>query len=70
MFLTAEELRDLTGYQKPAMQKKWLAARAWAYEVNAAGHPKVLRALVEKRMGISAAAPAARRQGPNLGAIL
>lgn len=69
MFLTHEELHELTGYQKPALQKKLPSARACAFEENAAGHPKVLRALAEKRMGISAESPKLR-QGPTLGAIL
>lgn len=69
MFLSKDELRDLTGYQKPSLQKRWLTDRAWPYEENAAGYPKVLRSIVEKRMGGSTES-ARRRQGPDLGAIL
>ncbi|AKU12508.1 hypothetical protein AzCIB_2615 [Azoarcus sp. CIB] len=69
MFLTKDELRNLTGYQKPSLQKRWLTDRGWPYEENAAGDPKVLRSIVEKRMGGSTASTH-RRQGPDLGAIL
>lgn len=70
MFLTQDEMRELTGYVKPLLQKRWLTSRGWMYEENAAGHPKVLRALAEKRMGLAPDAAPKRRTGPNLGAIL
>ncbi|WP_041647974.1 DUF4224 domain-containing protein [Aromatoleum aromaticum] len=69
MFLNKDELRNLTGYQMPSAQKRWLTDRGWPYEENAAGYPKVLRSVVEKRMGGSTE-PVRRRQGPNLEAIL
>lgn len=69
MFLSKDEIRDLTGYQKPSLQKRWLTDRSWPYEEDAAGYPKVLRALAEKRMGLSVST-ATRRLGPNFGAIL
>lgn len=70
MFLTSDELEELTGYKKPSLQKRWMTARGWRFEENAAGHPKILRALVEKQMGGSASATVPKKQKPNLGAIL
>lgn len=67
MFLSDDDLIELTGYQKPAMQRKWLIARGWPFEENASGRPRVLRAYVEQQMGVK---PTTRRQGPNLAAIL
>jgi hypothetical protein len=51
MFLTAEEIRELTGYQRYADQRTWLTNHGWRFEVNAAGRPIVLRSFAEKRLG-------------------
>lgn len=51
MFLTADEVADLTGLKRPTAQASWLRANGWPVEVDAAGRPKVLRAVVEARMG-------------------
>lgn len=52
MFLTRDELADLTGYVVPAYQVKWLDRAGYPYALNAAGKPKVLRAYVERRLGL------------------
>ncbi|MEW7987913.1 MAG: DUF4224 domain-containing protein [Candidatus Thiodiazotropha sp.] len=51
MFLTPEEVHDLTGYQTPARQIKWLRANNYPYEVGGDRQPKVLRSLVVTRLG-------------------
>lgn len=60
MFLTAEELRELTGYQVPAHQKRWLSDRGWVFVVSAFGRPKVSRAYAEQRLGVAVIGVAAQ----------
>lgn len=50
MFLSPDELRDLTGYKMRAGQRRWLTDHGWKFEVNRLGFPKVLRAELERRM--------------------
>lgn len=51
LFLTAEELRDLTGYQKPGRQIAWLRAQGFTFRIAADGHPRVDRSHYLKLMG-------------------
>lgn len=51
MFLTPEEVADLTGYKRPAAQIRWLTAEKYGFAVGGDGHPKVLRQVVIGRMG-------------------
>ena len=53
MFLTANDLADLTGYVVSAYQCRWLDRHGYPFETAATGRPKVLRAYVEKRLGMS-----------------
>lgn len=62
MFLSDAELRELTGYQKPSAQKRWLEAQAIAFLVGGDGLPKVLRAVVVARLGGSSVASAEPRE--------
>lgn len=50
MFLSPDELKDLTGYKLRACQRRWLADHGWKFEVDRRGFPKVLRAELERRM--------------------
>lgn len=52
MFLTPEELVELTDCQRAHEQKQWLDARAWVYEVSRLGVVKVLRKYAEMRLGM------------------
>jgi hypothetical protein len=45
--VTDEELRDLTGYQRPSKQIAWLKRNGVRFFVAADGHPRVLRAHLE-----------------------
>lgn len=66
MFLTAEELADLTGLKRPSAQLQWLRLRGWPVESDAKGRPRVLRSVVEARLG-GISAPA--KTEPNFGAL-
>jgi hypothetical protein len=47
VFLTADELEQLTGYRRPGAQIRWLRSRAIRHYVNGAGHPVVARAWLD-----------------------
>lgn len=49
MFLTDEELFDLTGYRQPSKQVAHLKLQRIPFHLNRAGHPKVARAILEGR---------------------
>lgn len=51
MFLTAEELRELTGRARRKNQIAWLKAKGYKHEVNALGRIIVARAHVDYRLG-------------------
>lgn len=59
MLLTPEEVADLSGYQKPSAQIRWLEVQRIPYLVGGDGRPKVLRAPLIERLGGS---PAAKRE--------
>lgn len=52
-FLSEPEIHDLTGYQLPSAQKRWLTRYGWTFAVSALGRPKVLRTYAEHRMGLA-----------------
>lgn len=51
LFLNFEEMRDLTGYQKPGRQIAWLRAQGFTFRIAADGHPRVDRSHYLKLMG-------------------
>lgn len=51
MFLTPQEVADLTGYQKPSAQIRWLDGERFGYVIGGDGQPKVLRDVVLSRLG-------------------
>ena len=63
MFLSATELADLTGYVRPSAQVRWLQEKGWPFTIGGDGQPKVLRRLVEEKLGGS---PAAMTNEPRL----
>jgi hypothetical protein len=67
MFLTAEEMRELTGYQRHADQRTWLTNHGWKFEENATGRPIVLRSFAEKRLGDDHSGK--KTSGPNFSVI-
>jgi len=54
MWLTREELQELTDLRRPGAIKRWLASHNYPFEIAASGWPKVLRSLVESRQGATA----------------
>jgi hypothetical protein len=51
VFLTVDELRELTGRERRKDQLAWLKAKGYKHEINALGHIKVLRSHVEHKLG-------------------
>ena len=50
MFLTPTELLELTGYKKPALQRRWLVEHGYRFDVRADGRAVVLTAAIEKKL--------------------
>jgi hypothetical protein len=51
VFLTADDVADLTGLKRPKAQIRWLEREKWPHKVGGDGKPKVLRAVVMAKMG-------------------
>ncbi len=51
LFLTSDEICELTGRKLRSAQLRWLMDRGWIFETNAAGKPLVLRSYVDRRLG-------------------
>jgi hypothetical protein len=49
LFLTAEQLEDMTGYRSHAGQIGWLRDNGYAFEVRKDGRPNVLLDQVRER---------------------
>ncbi len=56
MFLSRDELIELTDLKQPSAQIRWLTEHGYRFDVGASGRPKVLRSTVEARLGNSGAA--------------
>ena len=41
MFLSADDLAELTGFVRPSAQIRWLTENGWYYAVDAYGRPRV-----------------------------
>lgn len=52
MFLSEQELSELTDLDRKSAQIEWLTNRGYKFDVSATGHPKVLRKYVERRLGL------------------
>ncbi|MES2488505.1 MAG: DUF4224 domain-containing protein [Pseudomonadota bacterium] len=50
MFLTRDEIAELTERRQAAAQIRWLTDHGWKFEVGMTGRPKVMRAEAEQRM--------------------
>lgn len=51
MFLTADELRELTGLQRKSAISRWLSLHSYPHEIGADGWPRVLRSFVQAKLG-------------------
>ena len=67
IFLTQDELRELTDLKIPAAQIRWLSKHAYPFEISAIGKPKVLRSLIIERLS-NTRVPATSNE-PNFDAI-
>lgn len=52
MFLTEEDLQELTDATLRRLQIAWLESHGWTFELSRLGRPKVLRAYAERRLGL------------------
>ncbi|MBU1363954.1 MAG: DUF4224 domain-containing protein [Gammaproteobacteria bacterium] len=66
MFLTKEEVHELTGYVRSADQCRWLKQRGWKFEVSRIGRPVVLRKHVEEMLSLPVTTKEAVRPEPKL----
>lgn len=66
MFLTKDEVHDLTGYTQPAAQRRWLVKNGYSFDVRGDGRPAVLRQQLQERHKAKARQ---RASGPNLAAL-
>lgn len=73
LFLTPDELAELTGRTSAAGQRKWLDANGYRFAINANNRPIVAREYLLTRLGVAAAgasaAPAAAAPRPNFAAL-
>ena len=65
MFLTADDIQQLTGYKLPGCQRRWLAENGYSFDVRADGKPIVSKAHYESRHGEKEHRPSE----PNLAAL-
>ena len=52
MFLSADELRELTGYQRASAQCRWLTSRGWKFVISGLQKPVVLRRHAEELLSV------------------
>ncbi|WP_047540631.1 DUF4224 domain-containing protein [Methylotenera versatilis] len=50
LFLTQDELKELTDLKNPSAQIRWLINHSYPFETGASGKPKVLRSLLVERL--------------------
>lgn len=50
LFLTPEQLHEVTDLVQHAAQVRWLLARGWKFEISSTGRPRVLVAEMERHM--------------------
>lgn len=50
MFLTPDQLHELTDYKRAADQIRWLREKGYPFEIGASGRPKVLSSMIEIRL--------------------
>lgn len=67
MFLTDEEIHFLTGYKKPALQRKQLRLQGVSFLEDAFGNPRVLKETVQSLLNPKTSTP--RKTRPDFGAL-
>jgi hypothetical protein len=51
IFLSVDEVRELTGYKNSSSQMRWLSNHGWQFEVSRIGRPIVGRAYARQKLG-------------------
>lgn len=64
MFLTSDDIEELTGYKNHAKQISWLARNGIKFLISGDGKPKVLQSQIELLIG-GTSAPSRRKTEPN-----
>lgn len=67
IFLSSEELKELTDLRIPKAQMRWLQNNAIPFAISAAGKPKVLRSFVIEKLQITTTT--VKSNEPNFDAI-
>lgn len=60
LFLTRNELKDLSGYRQKSAIARWLAENRYPFELDKDGWPKVPRFVVEARFQVRTGGPKLR----------
>jgi len=67
LFLTKEQLTELTGYKFHSKQALWLAENGYSFDIRSDGRPNVLhQQVIERQCRVE---PKRRRSEPNLAAL-
>lgn len=69
MFLTREELYELTGRSRPSAQIRWLRLNGFEVLQRADGQPLVLRVAIMNKMGITSGKRHRTTSEPNWSAL-
>lgn len=78
LFLTPDELAELTGFKAARSQARWLSSNRWRYALTRHNEPRVARQHFNERMGCAGASGlseadlinhAAAGEQPNFGAL-
>lgn len=68
LFLTPEEVEQLTGFRAPARQVAWLRDKGWRFEINGNRRAIVARKYAEKMLGCGTPEESSYR--PNFAALM
>jgi hypothetical protein len=68
LFLTTDELQELTGYKRGGDQARWLKTQGYYVEINARGVPRITQRQVDEKRQVLAipAAGEGKSVGPNV----
>ena len=67
MFLSQEQIVELTGLNRPSSQARWLRSRGWRFDVRADG--KLVVHELEAQKHLCGVTPARKRTEPDLRAL-
>lgn len=69
LFLTPDEMVDLTGFKAPHCQARWLTRNRWRFVLNRRKAPRVARDHFNERMGCTTITAASHADLANLAAM-